>query len=100
MGTEQCSFLKEELGIESSVSIMFRLDKFEDREHQRNVLLRATIELLCQVPGDAALLFNGEVVFLLRKEGELTLNSGMDLWRPADLALVTLPYKMRDIPTL
>ncbi len=34
------------------------------------------------------------------KEGELILNSGMDLWRPDSLVLVTLPYQMKDIPTL
>lgn len=94
------SLIAADLGIKASLLILFHLDPLENREIQRNVLLRATIELLRQVKGDAVLLFNGEVVWLLRKEGELTLNRGPDLWRPDDLALITLPYLMKDLPTL
>ncbi len=93
-------FIAEELGIEVSLSIGFRLDKFKDLDAQRHLLLQGTIELLRQVKGDAVLLFNGEVVWLLRKAGELILNSGMDLWRPEYLVLVPLPYQMKDLPTL
>jgi hypothetical protein len=82
------------------VTVRFRLSKLKDLEAQRKILLRATIELLRQIPGDATLLFNGEVVWLLRKGGELILNSNQDLWRPDSLALVTLPYTVKDLPTL
>ncbi|MBI1930892.1 hypothetical protein HYR99_42425 [Candidatus Poribacteria bacterium] len=92
--------IAEDLGIEVSLSIGFRLDPFEEREVQKKVLLQATIELLRQIKGDAALLFNGEVVWLLRKAGELILNSDTDLWRPEYLVLVPLPYQMKDLPTL
>jgi len=94
------SYIAADLGIVPSMLILFRLDKFKDVEAQKNVLLRATIELLRQVEGDAALLFNGEVVWLLRKRGELILNSGIALLKPDYLVLVTLPYKMKDFPTL
>ena len=94
------SYIAADLGIEVSMHILFRLTSCEDRERQKKRLLRATIELLRHVEGDAALLFNGEVVWLLRKEGELTLNSDTDLWRPEFLALVTLPYHMKDLPIL
>ena len=93
-------FIAEDLGIEVSMSIGFRLDIFKDREIQKKRLLQATIELLRQVEGDAALLFNGEVIWLLRKAGELIRNSNTDLWRPEFLDLVTLPYQMKDLPTL
>ena len=94
------SYIATDLGIEASMLIVFRLDKFQDWETQKKTLLRATLKLLRQVKGDAALLFNGEVVWLLHKEGELILNSGSDLWRPDDLVLVTLPYQMKDFPRL
>ena len=90
----------EELEIDPSVTIRFRLDIFEDFNAQKHVMLQATIELLRQVNGDSVLLFNGEVIWLLRKAGELTLNSSKDFWRPDLLALVTLPYKIKDFPTL
>jgi hypothetical protein len=93
-------FIAEDLGIEVSMSIGFRLSKFKDLEVQKHALLKATIELLRLVSGDAVLLFNGEVIWLLRKSGDLILNSHKDLWRPELLALVTLPYKMKDLPTL
>ena len=94
------SLIAADLGIEAPMLILFHLDKFEDLDVQKHLLLRATIELLCQIPGDATLLFNGEVVWLLRKGGELILNSNQDLWRPEYLALVTLPYAVKDLPTL
>ena len=94
------SYIAADLGIAASMLILFRLDKFKDLEAQKNMLLQATIELLRQVSGDVVLLFNGEVIWLLRKAGDLILNSGMDLWRPDYLVLVTLPYKMKDLPML
>lgn len=94
------SHIAADLGISAAMLIMFRLNKFTDLEAQKKVLIRLTIELLRQVEGDAVLLFNGEVVWLLRKQGELILNSDMNLWRPDALVLVTLPYEMKDLPTL
>jgi hypothetical protein len=96
---EPC-FIAEDLGIEVSMSLLFHLDSFVDRQKQKGVFLQATFELLRQTSGDAALLFNGEVVWFVRKEGELILSSNRDLWRPEFLALVTLPYKVKDLPTL
>ncbi|MCH8296167.1 hypothetical protein IH992_34240 [Candidatus Poribacteria bacterium] len=93
-------YIAADLGIETSMLILFHLDPFEDREIQKHILLQVTIELLREVKGDTVLLFNGEVVWLLRKAGELILNSSKDLWRPDFLFLVTLPYKMKDLPTL
>jgi len=96
---ERASFLKEELDIQPQITILFRLDK-QDPEAQKKVMLRAMIELITQFPGDAVLLFNGEVVWLLRTQGQLMLNSSMGLWTPEYLALVSLPYTMEEIPTL
>jgi hypothetical protein len=96
---EPC-YIAEDLGIENSMFILFDLDSFADRQKQKEIFLRATFELLRQIPGDAALLFNGEVVWFVRKAGELILSSNRDLWRPEFLDLVTLPYKMKDFPVL
>jgi hypothetical protein len=94
------SLLMEEMEINPGVSIGFRLSKFKDWEPQVRTMLQATLQLLREIPGDAVLLFNGELVWLLRKAGELTLNRRTDLWRPEFLKLVTSPYKMEDIPIL
>jgi len=98
-GDEQ-RYLTEELGITTNVTILFRLDKFANIEVAKTALVRATIELLRQIQRDAVLLFNGEEVVLLQKVGQLTLNKSREFWTPSYLALVTLPYEMRDIPVL
>ena len=96
---ERASFLEDELGIQPKITILFRLDK-QEPETQKKVMLRAMIELITQLPGDAVLLFNGEVVWLLRKRGQLVLNSSIGLWTPEYLLLVSLPYTMEEIPIL
>jgi len=101
LGEEERSFLEEELGISPTNYILFRLNKFEDRELAKHLIIRATIALLkITSNSDAILLFNGEEILFLRSNGELFINSLMDFWDSSYLDLVTLPYKMKEFPIL
>jgi hypothetical protein len=86
------SCFEEAYGFRSNLSVWFRLDKF-DRYHEgyRN-MMRATTLLLSYIPGNAVLVFNGEITVLQRINGELALNSKFNPSPPDE---VTLPYEMR-----
>jgi hypothetical protein len=97
---ERRSFLKDELGVDPSLTILFRVDKFQNREDQIRVILDATIRMLQQTHGNVILLANGEIVWLLRKSGKLILNRRTNLWTPNLMALVTLGYEIELVPDL
>jgi hypothetical protein len=61
-------------------------------------VLRVGLRLAAEISGDEVLLFNGETVWLLRRQGELVLNS--ELWDARRLAIVDVPHQLRIIPTL
>jgi hypothetical protein len=87
-------YLQEELDIQVDQRVFFRLDKFSDLEAARLSLLRVTSLVLAVVGGDAALLFNGELVLLLRRRGKLALNRDTDFWTPERLSALRLKYEM------
>ncbi len=76
-----------------TIRIAYRLDKFRDLEQQTDTMVRLTAALLENSPGDAALTWDLEQVWLLRRNGELTLNERDDLWTPRRLAFIPLPYR-------
>ncbi len=93
--------LQEELGIEPTASVLFRLDKFRDTRQGRTEVIRATVAFLSQRTEDAALLFNGEIVLLARRQGLLTVNPSCGFWDDAsDLALLPKPYEVRSLAVL
>jgi hypothetical protein len=67
---------------------------------QHHDMVRLVSVLLNDVRGDALLLFNGEVVWLLRADGQLTLSDRDDHWTPELLALLPAPYERRGFPIL
>ncbi|MBZ0297098.1 MAG: hypothetical protein K8L99_31345 [Anaerolineae bacterium] len=90
---DACSEL---LGIKSNVTI----DMHPYSPHSVEVMLltlRSTMNWLFQNRGDAALLSHCEAVHLYRKDGILILNSDPDVWTPAYLAEINLPYEERFI---
>jgi hypothetical protein len=99
LGVESKDILKEELGISQNLSIVFRLDRHEGWKHSRNIMLQSVSIILNGFPGDAALLFNGEDVILVRKSGKLILNSGLDFWTNECLGLLGIKHEMDDIPS-
>lgn len=84
--------LEDELGIRPRVTVTFRLDK-EVRHAARLRMLRATADLLTRIPGDAALVFNGDFVLLVRRDGRVLVNASDDLFDPDELAALDLPYE-------
>jgi hypothetical protein len=55
---------------------------------------------LTTVAGDAVVRFNGEVVWLLRAGGLLTVSDRDDFWQPDLLALLPPAYTRASLPVL
>jgi len=92
--------LREGLGIEPTAALAFSIDKFSDRARAVTAMLQAELAVLHQVPGDAALVFNGDTVLLLRQGGQLFLDSRTGLWTPERMKRVNMPYTLKDFPVL
>ncbi|WP_052708713.1 SitI3 family protein [Streptomyces sp. NRRL S-495] len=82
-----------DLEVTPTVSVAFRLDKTDDLSGQEDDIVRLVSGLLTRLPGDAVLQYHYEVIWLLRRGGELSLNERDDLWTPARLAAVPQPYR-------
>jgi hypothetical protein len=82
-----------DLGFTPTVSVTFRLDKESDSSVQQDDMIRLVSGLLSQFPGDAVLHFEYETIWLLRREGDLSLNERDDLWPPERLALMSEPFR-------
>ncbi|KPI00391.1 hypothetical protein OK074_5824 [Actinobacteria bacterium OK074] len=82
-----------DLGFTPTVSVGFRMAKGVEVSDQQDDMLRLVLPLLEQVDGDAVLHYQFEQIWLLRKNGDLTLSEDDDLWRPHRLPLVTQPYR-------
>jgi len=76
-----------------TVRIAYRMDKFRDLQQQTDTMVRLTAALLAALPGDAALTWDLEQVWLLRRNGDLALNERDDLWTPRRQAFMSLPYR-------
>ncbi|MFF4401633.1 SitI3 family protein [Streptomyces sp. NPDC001480] len=81
------------LGFTPTVTVAFRMAKGVEVSEQQDDMLRLVMPLLAQVDGDAVMHFQFEEVWLLRRNGQLTLNEQDVLWRPQRLALVPGPYR-------
>lgn len=80
-------------GFTPSASVTFRLSDDHDTPGQQNTMVQLVSRLLAQFPGDAVLHFQYEVIWLLRRAGELTLNERDDLWPPQRRALLSQHYR-------
>lgn len=96
--TREDEQFSEALGILTRVSINLNTG----REYRATDLAatRMAIAWLEQTTDDCALMFEGEEVRLYRKEGVLVVNALPDIWIPEHLALLTLPYILKEIPVL
>lgn len=89
--------VEEAFGITPTVHVLFRFDKFADFARQRHDMITLVTGVLTV---DAILTFAGEIVWLIRRAGVLTVSSRDDLW-PADLlALLPPPYERASFPVL
>ncbi|MEV8036586.1 SitI3 family protein [Streptomyces sp. NPDC086182] len=80
-------------GFTPTVGVGFRMGRGTDTSNQQDDMIRLMTPLLDRVEGDAVLHYQFEVIWLLRKNGDLSLDERDDLWRPERLALVTRPYR-------
>ncbi|MGW3046309.1 SitI3 family protein [Kitasatospora sp. NPDC001159] len=76
-----------------TVSVMFRLDKMANISGQQDDVVRLAVGLLSHIPGDAVLHYDFEEIWLMRRDGELSLSERSDLWPQHRLALLSLPYR-------
>jgi hypothetical protein len=83
----------EDLGFVPTVRVAFRLGKVTDMSAQQDDMIRLVSGLLDRVPGDAVLHYEYEYIWLLRRDGELSLNERSDIWPPQRLAAVHQPYR-------
>ncbi|MBY8343277.1 hypothetical protein LXH13_27485 [Streptomyces spinosirectus] len=79
-------------GFTPTVDVRFRMAKGVEVADQQDDMIRLVAPLLTRVGGDAVLHYQYEVVWLLRKDGELSLSERDDIWRPQRLALMVQPY--------
>jgi hypothetical protein len=92
--------LKETIGVSPRVAVSFTLDRERDLDDDLFTrILRVTAYLLEREPGDAVLLFNGELVIILRRAGRILVNERYGL-TDEDLALLPFPYERAEIPVL
>jgi hypothetical protein len=89
--------LREELGISINFGFEFRFKDFPWEPE----ILRGVDRFLRKSSRDAVFYFNGEYVWLMRREGQLYLNNtDPTLWVPERLQFITQPYEMIKIPVL
>jgi hypothetical protein len=90
--------LQEELGISINFCFWFR---FRESIPWMPEILRGVDHFLGKSSRDAVFYFNGEYVWLMRREGQLYLNNtDPGLWIPERLQFITQPYEMIKIPVL
>lgn len=71
---------EEEFGFPAQSKVLFRLIKNRDPIRARDRMIRCCAAVLARTTCDAALLFNSEVVILLRKSGRLIANELPGFW--------------------
>jgi hypothetical protein len=91
--------VEEAFGFTPSAGVLFRPARDTDPEVQVLDMVRLTVALLDALPGDAYLAFEGEITYLVRRAGELTITPDDDFWRPEVAALLP-PHHRAPLPNL
>lgn len=97
---QQNEILSDAYNLTGTKGILFRLDTSEDVDSQMHALLGASLRVLERFPGDAALIFNGDLAYFVRRKGTLEINSRDGMWGPDRLALIRGAYERQDLPDL
>jgi hypothetical protein len=84
--------LVTDFGISPTVAIGFSIYKHDRISEQQDDLVRLAAGLLDSVPGDAVL-SGMETIWLMRRDGELTLNERDEIWPEQRLATLHRPYR-------
>ncbi|CAM3658161.1 SitI3 family protein [Kibdelosporangium persicum] len=85
--------VEQSFGFPPTVEIYFGLKKVADFDAQETDVLRVSLGVLDRIPGDALVHYQHELVWLLRKNGQLTINDDPEMWPPGQRALITQPYE-------
>lgn len=86
--------LESDFGVDTACWVTFRLVPSNGSTvWQQDEMVWLVAGLLAHLAGDAALHFQYEVLWLLRKEGRLVVNERDDIWTPERLALLPQPYE-------
>jgi len=82
----------EDMQIVPNTLFYFRLHNLEDRDRQTDEVVWLALDALIRFPGDAVLTFQLEVIWLLRRGGQMWLHTEPNFWTPARLQMVPMPY--------
>ncbi|MFF1921074.1 SitI3 family protein [Streptomyces sp. NPDC058221] len=82
-----------DLGFTPTVWVRLQPGRSSDYPDQQDDMIRLVSGLLDSTPGDAVLHFQSEVIWLLRRGSEVSLNERDDLWPPQRLAAVSQPNR-------
>lgn len=85
--------LTEALNLIPTIRANFRRRKSLRGDEGEVDMLTATFDWLKSFPDNCALLFNGELVLFVRKDGQLSINSNTDFWNPEFRGMINLPYR-------
>lgn len=83
--------VETQFGFAPTIDVYFGLSKSGDFESQETDMLRIVLGILARISGDAVLHFEHDEVWLLRRDGRLTING--ELWKPQQQALLSQPYE-------
>jgi hypothetical protein len=84
----------EAFGFWPTVSVYFRYSKFDDFVRQGDDMVRVAAHVLERVPGDLILQMpESDLVWLLRRGGDLALHEWDDLWTSDRLSMINQPYR-------
>ena len=86
---------KEDYGLEPTVRVNFRLDKFDEFHNGLQTTVKVSVALLVAANCDGILLSN-ETPVLMRKAGRITLDSGPGFW-PGLPSLVGQPHTIANL---
>ena len=83
--------LTEGLDLSPTIRLNFVV-KLSSGDKAEEDILRGTVSWLHAYPDNCALLYYGEKVLFVRKEGKISINSNTDFWKPSFLEILDLPY--------
>jgi hypothetical protein len=83
--------IEDQFGFAPTVQVYFGLSRSAGFDAQEADVLRLSLGVLDRIQGDALLNFQFIELWMLRKDGKLTIND--ELWKPEYRALIKQPYE-------
>lgn len=86
------SLMMEAFGFQPTVDIWFRVETYEEISPGKTILLKASLLILGQIPGDGVLLVGQEKIVFQRIDGTLIFNKKLHVWADYELSELNVPY--------